>query len=299
MAASARMVVLLMGAGFGGSYLYTHGDSVLAAFKEASWAGIHELSKPRSKVARGGEVNAQVGGDGKAEAYSSVLADLATQVNKLAAQVKGQSAASQQNPAVMVVSRGGSDKSALVHSVLPASLVVLIVAGVIMRRNGITWSHVAGVTQSVFMKSMDSMQRGLTTVSGALRAVKEDLIERIWRVEEKMQNTNREIQAKIASAVGDARKSVDDVGTQVENLQSNVSGLDNQCGRIDESMQFAVRGVFMLCSYVSDLSNLSSKARSDLGNFLNAAEGAEERARLQDGTSPVLLGGVPDDNMDE
>lgn len=163
-----------------------------------------------------------------------------------------------------------------------------------LRENkGVTWSDVAGVTQNAFNRSMEGMQRGLGTVSSTLRSLKDDLAEKIWRVEEKMLSTNREIRSKIESAVGDARKSIDDVGLQVDKLQKVVNGLDNQFGSIDDSMQFAVRGVYMLCTYVSQLGNLSSKAQSELGLFLSAAEGAEERTRLEHVTHTTLLGPIP------
>eukprot|EP00189_Rhodosorus_marinus_P009866 CAMPEP_0184740196 /NCGR_PEP_ID=MMETSP0315-20130426/3209_1 /TAXON_ID=101924 /ORGANISM="Rhodosorus marinus, Strain UTEX LB 2760" /LENGTH=298 /DNA_ID=CAMNT_0027209721 /DNA_START=46 /DNA_END=942 /DNA_ORIENTATION=- len=273
----ARFLVMVFGAGAGGSYLYTNRDEVSSMARNVSRATIHELSRPGADNVPAGTLSKGPSWK-EADAYKSSISELSTQVNKLTSQISRQDS---ERPAVMVVSGPESDESFVPQIVLPAMLVVLGTTAIVMHRKGVTWADVLGVTQKTFAKSVDRMQGGLTAAYSKLTVVRSELLERLWQVEKKLQLTSRELKTKIEGTVGDARNSVDEVGQQIESLQDSLRGMENQFGSIDNSMQFAVRGVHMLCSYVAEIGNLSTLARSELTQFLGAIETSGDLPKLE------------------
>lgn len=133
------------------------------------------------------------------------------------------------------------------------------------------------VTQTTFEKANEVLKGGITALSGALTAVRDELSEHIGIVDQKVDESRLALEMKVdESRVALERKVEDEVGDvkgEVNEVQTMVRGLEEQLLSIEEVLegakqqrQYANRGISLLCKTVSELSFGGNSTSSTLEN---------------------------------
>ncbi|XP_072980024.1 uncharacterized protein [Typha angustifolia] len=219
-------VVLLVGAGVTGSIMVRNGrlSDILGELQDM----IKGLEKSGQKGdASDGEINEV----------------LASQVRRLAMEVRQLASA---RP--ITILNGGSAQTGITALIIPAATLGALGYGY-MWWKGFSFSDLMYVTKRNMASAVSSMTKHLEQVSSALAAAKRHLSQRIENLDGKL-DEQKEMSTIIKKEVTDARKQLENMGSDLSTIQQLVWNMDGKVNTIVDKQNFSLAGVMYLCRFV-------------------------------------------------
>mmetsp|Transcript_11325 Transcript_11325/g.22896 ORF Transcript_11325/g.22896 Transcript_11325/m.22896 type:complete len:324 (+) Transcript_11325:367-1338(+) len=244
-----RSISLVFGAGFLGSWVYTHGESIRSVALDVLMAS----AKRNSNMTHTSQ-------DSKVSVES-----LVSQVERLASEIRG--AAGRTQVVTLPVDAWWTRVVSWRGAVLVGCS--LGCAYIVATSSGWSLTDLAWVTKKTFLKTYQNLHQTVLRLAVALNTAKEELSHRIHALEEQLDTAKKEIEAKVENEVGKARKEICKVDGNVVELQDLVRGLEGQLGDLHGKMVYANRGIQLLCHIVSGMPPETSPGSSwdDLKTF--------------------------------
>ncbi|KAJ8760997.1 hypothetical protein K2173_022035 [Erythroxylum novogranatense] len=128
---------------------------------------------------------------------------------------------------------------------------------------GIKFSDLMYVTKRNMATAVANLTKHLEQVSETLSAAKKHLTQRIQMLDDKMDG-QKEISKAIQRDVHSASENISQIGSELWELQSLVSGLDGKIGTIGRKQDLANEGVLYLCNFVGGKNIRRSKELESL-----------------------------------
>lgn len=287
-AVGLRALAMMLGAGYGGSYLYNNMDAARGLA-----ARILLQHQAAEKAAAG---------SGNAPAPTQTAA-LSAQMDALTREM-----ARARDPVVVVGPANSSLKGSLatlsdVFNLLGWAVFAVSVGGVsyyVAVRKNVSLRDLAWVSQSTFNGTISAMQKGITRVSGAVGAVRRDLGERLKLMEGRVEKVRASLSDKIEEEVAGVKSGIGEVGSEVSDVKVVLDDVNSRIEQLDTKIDTATTGIMALARVVSSLAPERLQPGNpfyDLKRFADAKQTPELgqpalRQRLSNGGLRSLLGGT-------
>ncbi|KAG9136580.1 hypothetical protein Leryth_024876 [Lithospermum erythrorhizon] len=216
-------IIILVGAGYSGTLLLKNGK-------------LSDVLAELQNLIKGLE---QKKGDGDVDSSDA----MAAQVRRLAMEVRQLASARQ------ITILNGSSGANLTNIAVPAATLGAM-GYAYMWWKGIKFSDLMYVTKASMATAVSNLTKHLEHVSDALAATKRHLTQRIENVDGKM-DEQIEISKLIRNEVTDARGDISQIGFDLDDLKSMVSGLDGKLLSLEGKQELANSGVMYLCNIVN------------------------------------------------
>eukprot|EP00172_Hildenbrandia_rubra_P002204 Plantae.Rhodophyta-Hildenbrandia_rubra.ctg29066.p1 GENE.Plantae.Rhodophyta-Hildenbrandia_rubra.ctg29066~~Plantae.Rhodophyta-Hildenbrandia_rubra.ctg29066.p1 ORF type:complete len:332 (-),score=74.64 Plantae.Rhodophyta-Hildenbrandia_rubra.ctg29066:737-1732(-) len=269
-----RVITVLFGAGFGGSYIYNNLDGVRQRIAE-------HLLGVRGKTHDAGSAG---GGGGSSDSMN----ELSSQMTALSREVARASEKAGAGP-VMIIDRNAG--KGFLDSLSATGWTIMVVSagigGYLAYKRGIRPGDFFWVSRSAFSNTVERMQNGVAKVSGMVANVKKELSGKLKMLEGQLELVRNRLGKKIEKEVGEVKEGIGEVGADVEDVRKAVEGLQGQLGSLDEKMSVASHGIFLLCKVVSGMGNneVSSGTFDDLKRFTSVADSGRQGLMQVEGTN--------------
>lgn len=194
--------------------------------------------------------------DSAASTSSSNIDTLSAQMDALAREVSR----SRDQP-VVVMGPSGQLKGSLatisdIFNLLGWAVVAVSVGGVgyyvVVKRN-VSLKDLAWVSQRTFAGTVGAMQKGISTVSGAVRAVRRELDEKLRMMQGHVDEIHDSLSEKIEEEIGGVKVDVSGVHTEVTCVKDRMDDFRIQFEQLDGKMDTATSGIMALIKVVSTL----------------------------------------------
>lgn len=229
-----RTLAVLFSAGWGGSYVYNHTETVREIVAT-------QLGRALQKR------NAQN------DSSDSAVDSLSAQVSALARDVSRAA-----DRPVVVLGPSSSRVSALADALSLAGWGILAVgcggaAYYIAIWKGWSVRDLAWVSQTSFDTTVSSMQKGIARVSSALASVRRDVSERMQLIETRVEAVRAALSRKIVDEVADVKAGIAEVSDDVANVRDVLVDVTGRIDTIDGKLDTATNGIMALVRVVSSL----------------------------------------------
>ncbi|CAN4076303.1 unnamed protein product [Withania somnifera] len=241
-------IIFIIGAGYTGTVLFQNGklSDVLV-----------ELQNLVKSYEKSGETDA---GD------SDVMA---AQVRRLAMEVR------QLASARSITVLNGNSSGNLTSLIMPTAAVGALGYGY-MWWKGLSFSDLLYVTKRSMADAVSNLTKHLEHVSEALAATKRHLTQRIENVDEKLDD-QMEMSKLLQNEVNDVRGDLSEIGSDLDELQRLVSGLDGKLLSLEGKQELANAGVMYLCNIVN-------------GKRVKVPDTRQEQLKIVGTSTPSLMG---------
>eukprot|EP00899_Mesostigma_viride_P010321 jgi/Mesvir1/19290/Mv10365-RA.1 len=293
-ASAGRLVTVVLGAGFGGAYLYNNSGNVGELFSELSKTFIRHMAKSKQE---GGE-----GADSSWPAWNvrgateTSIQGLQRQVERMASEMHSLLATARGVTVVHAGQNGSSGRSVL----LPLAFVAVVAGGGYLYYKGIKLSDIMYVSRRSFKGAVAQLGAGLDSLSSKIAAVKQQLHARLEAMGLKMEEGMADIRSDVSSVdnrvrdmgreVAQVHRNLQRVGDDVAAVQALISGLELKLDGVALRQDFTNKGIYALCEVAGKL-GASAEGLQPIQNILE--QGAP---RLAATPSPLglrgLLGGI-------
>lgn len=241
---SLRALTMIVGAGYGGTYLYNN------VTPESVRGLVADLVLRDSRSGS----NRSADGRGPHDVADSGAVDaIAAQVERLSREV-------QRSSARPVVVYGGNDSftSSIVDKLALAGWAISIVSvgtGVayFCYWRGYSFRDLLWVSRSTFNTTVDCITSGVKQLSASVASVRRDLTDKLLSLEYRVENVQVGLENKIESEVADVKNSVEGVGHDVEIVHNLLSGVNDRIELLDGKLDTATSGILALVRVVSSL----------------------------------------------
>ncbi|KAH7651199.1 hypothetical protein IHE45_20G041300 [Dioscorea alata] len=206
--------LILIGAGFTGSFVFRNGREF--------FADIQEKSEDRS---------------GDTDVIAAQMCRLAQEISVLA------------SSRPVTILNGNSGQGSIVALIVPAATVGAVGYGY-MWWKGISFSDMMYVTKRNMANAVSSMANHLEKVSAALAATKKHLTQRIQLLDDKL-DEQKETSTGIKHEVSDACSKLETIGCELNTLQQLVQGLNGKVDAIEDKQEFASAGISYICNFIN------------------------------------------------
>ena len=256
-----RVLTIIFGAGFGGSYVYNNLETVRSRLAQNIFGVTPSTINTTNNPSGGGG-----GGGGNATG----LEELNSQITNLSRQVARATEKASTGP-VMLIDRNVSH--GVLHQLSSTGWTILVITsgigGYIAYKKGVKLSDFLWVSRSAFGRTIEKMQEGVVKINGIIDGVKKELSSKMKMLEGKMEVVRSGLGKKIEKEVGQVRRGIKEVGKDVEDVRSAVKGLEGQLEGLDGKMNVASHGIFLLCKVVSGMgqNSISQGTFDELNRF--------------------------------
>lgn len=239
-----RTLAVLFGASYGGSYLYNNMDH--ARSLAARILLQHQAAEKQAS-------------DSASSATSTSSAD----VDALSAQMDAltREMSRTRDTPIVLLGPSGQFKGSLaaisdVFNLLGWAVVAVTVGGVgyyVIVRKNVSLRDLAWVSQKTFAGTVGAMQKGIATVSGAVRAVRRELDEKLRMMEGHVDEVHDSLTGKIEEEVGGVKVDVSGVHTEVTSVKDRLDDLTIRFEQLDSKIDTATSGIMALVKVLFSL----------------------------------------------
>lgn len=148
----------------------------------------------------------------------------------------------------ITILNGGSAQTGITALIIPAATLGALGYGY-MWWKGFSFSDLMYVTKRNMASAVSSMTKHLEQVSSALAAAKRHLSQRIENLDGKL-DEQKEMSTIIKKEVTDARKQLENMGSDLSTIQQLVWNMDGKVNTIVDKQNFSLAGVMYLCRFV-------------------------------------------------
>lgn len=285
-ALGARSLVMLIGAGYTGSYMYNNlsferarkiATDILVRYRDADADGTNDSSSSPSSQSGGNPARAAVDA-------------LSNQVDRLTREM------SRSRDQVLIVGGGPSGyKSSIatvtdVFNLLGWAVFVLSMGGVVYFvafRKRLSLRDLLWVSQTKFNDTVNAMQTGLSSVGGVVNSVRKDLGERLRKMEGKVDDVEANLSRQIESEVGDVKDGVTKLGDDISIVSRGVDHVHVRIDEMNEKIDGTNRGVQMLIEFVSSIAPEKIGGGSQFQNIRKMLSQRTSRGEIEENSAAV------------
>lgn len=240
-----RTLAMLFGASYGGTYLYNNMDHARSLATRILLQ--HQAADNQSTSSAANSTTA---------ASTSDVGALSAQMDALAREMSR----SRDQP-VVLLGPSGPLKGSLatisdIFNLLGWAVVVVSVGGVgyyVAIKKNVSLRDLAWVSQKTFAGTVGAMQKGIVTVSGAVRAVRRELDEKLRMMQGQVDDVHDSLTGKIEEEIGGVKVDVSGVHTEVTGVKDRLDDFTIRFEQLDSKMDTATSGIMALVKVVSTL----------------------------------------------
>lgn len=240
-----RTLAMLFGASYGGTYLYNNMDHARSVAARILLQHQTEENK-----------NTSAGAESAASNSTSNVDALSAQMDALAREMSR----TRDHP-VVLVGPSGPLKGSLatisdILNLLGWAVVAVSVGGVgyyVAVKRNVSLRDLAWVSQRTFAGTVGAMQKGISTVSGAVRAVRRELDEKLRMMQGHVDEMHDSLSGKIEDEIGGVKVDVNGVHKEVVCVKDRMDDFRIRFEQLDGKMDMATSGIMALVKVVSTL----------------------------------------------
>lgn len=283
-----RSLIVLVGAGYTGSYVYNNVTMEKARNIAADLLMSYRKGSQDNSSTETSSVSATDNGRA-VDALSQQMDRLTREVSK-----------NRSDPVVIVGPTGYKGSLATVTDVFNLLGWVVFATSVggavyyIAVRKRWPLRDLLWVSQTKFNDTVTAMQNGITRVSGVVNSVRRDLGERLRKMEGKVEHVEASLSKQIESEVGDVKEGVGRLGDDVSDVRRGVSDVSHRVVEMSDKLDSTNYGIHLLLGVVSSLAPDKIKPGSpfyDLKKFMQSGDSSgftEEIEHTSNSSSSII-----------
>ena len=141
---------------------------------------------------------------------------------------------------------------------------------------GVGYNDIAYVTKSLFKQTVSELKCRVAQVTAAIGTLREQLLDRITRVEKTVERSADRLERKITDDVGKVSKDLEHVNQMQKQLKGMVGNLSDKVSVIEGQTRFSSRGIYLLCNVVSKNVAFTSNDNVELSELKSFANNKSE-----------------------